>query len=126
MRRRQFIACLGGAAAWPVAVRAQYSERPRRIGILITWSESDLEAQVSIRALVDHLQVLGWIDGRNARIDYRWGAADPARRQILLNELLQLKPDLIVACAAQAATAFAADIRTVPGVFVQVVYPLSI
>jgi putative tryptophan/tyrosine transport system substrate-binding protein len=71
MRRREFITLLGGAAAWPVAARAQQPERVRRIGVLTNLAADDPEGQARITALVQSLQQLGWTDGRNVRIDYR-------------------------------------------------------
>ena len=75
MRRREFITLLGGAAAWPVAARAQQAGRMRRIGVLMNQAADDPEAQVRNAAFLQGLQELGWIDGRNVRIDYRWDAA---------------------------------------------------
>jgi putative ABC transport system substrate-binding protein len=72
LRRREFIALLGGAAAWPLAARGQQAERMRRIGVLMGWNESDPEAQSDLAGFVQELQQLGWMDGRNMRIDYRW------------------------------------------------------
>ena len=80
MRRRTFITLLGGAAvAWPVTASAQKAERERRIGVLMHLPENDPEAQARIRALLHGLQQLGWTEGRNLRIDYRFGAADVDR-----------------------------------------------
>jgi hypothetical protein len=74
MRRRNFIALLGGAAAWPLAARAQQGERMRRIGALMTYAESDAEGRARIAAFRDELQKLGWTEGRNVQIDIHWGA----------------------------------------------------
>jgi putative tryptophan/tyrosine transport system substrate-binding protein len=81
MKRRDFIALFGGvAAAWPLAARAQQSERVRRIGVLPAgYAETDREGQARVAAFLDTFQKLGWIDGRNVRIDYRWPGADPDR-----------------------------------------------
>ena len=80
MRRREFISLLGGAAvAWPLVARAQQGERTRRIGVLVAPLESDREAQRWISALRERLEKLGWNDGRNVRIDVRWGAGDAQR-----------------------------------------------
>ena len=76
MRRREFITLLGGAAAWPLAARAQQGERMRRIGVLMTYAENDPEGQACVAAFSEGLQKLGWTDGRNMRIDYRWATAD--------------------------------------------------
>ena len=80
MRRREFIAALGGAAAWPLVGGAQQQERTRRIGVLMGYAESDLEAQVWVTAFVQEFKELGWIAGRNVSIDYRFGAGDATDR----------------------------------------------
>ena len=72
MRRRQFITLLGGAAAWPVAARAQRQDRTRRVGVLMALAQTDPEAQVRAQAFEAGLRDLGWVDGRNLRLDYRW------------------------------------------------------
>jgi putative ABC transport system substrate-binding protein len=126
MKRREFIALLGGGAAtWPLAARAQ-PERMRRIGVLATFIESDPESQSWISALVQRVQELGWTDGRNVRIDYRWAAAERSRAQTLAQELIELQPDVIVACGGPAAIAVAQATRSVPIVFVQVVDPVAL
>ena len=80
MKRRKFITLIGGAAvAWPVAARAQQPERVRRIGVLMAFTESDLEGQPRVTAFQKGLQELGWTDGRNVRIDYRWAVGDADR-----------------------------------------------
>ena len=79
MRRREFITLLGGAAAWPLTVRAQQAARIRRVGLLMNFSENDLEAQRLLTALREGLAQLGWADGRNLRIDYRWASGDIGR-----------------------------------------------
>src|SRR6202048_2558460 len=76
MRRREFISLLGGAAAWPLGARAQQSEKMRRIGVLMNLAADDSEGQARIAAFVQGLRELGWADGRNVRIDYRWAAGD--------------------------------------------------
>ena len=98
MRRRQFITLLGGAAAaWPLAARTRQSDRVRRIGVLMGWPESDPEARLERAAFVQELQKLGWLDGRNLRIDTRW--ANPADSESVhryAKELVALQPDLIL------------------------------
>ncbi len=97
MKRRGFITLLGGAAAaWPLAVRAQQSERVRRIGVLMNLSENDLEAQRLLTAFREGLAQLGWADGRNLRIDYRWASGDIGRIRTFAKELVELSPDIIV------------------------------
>src|ERR1035438_69237 len=97
MRRRAFITLLGGAAAtWPLAVLAQQGERIRRIGVVMAYGESDPNGQAQVVAFRQQLRKLGWIDGRNIRIDFRYAADDAARIRALAMELLALGPDLIV------------------------------
>jgi putative ABC transport system substrate-binding protein len=79
MRRRDFIKLIGGAAAWPLAARAQQPAGMRRIGVLTAFAENDAEAQANITAFRQSLEKVGWIEGRNLAIDYRWGDADPER-----------------------------------------------
>ena len=84
MRRRAFITLLGGAAAWPLAARAQQGERIRRIGVLEGFAESNREGQERAAAFREGLKQLGWVEGRNIRIDIRWArrrGADPATRE---------------------------------------------
>ena len=96
MRRRDFVTLLGGAAAaWPLAARAQQIGQMRRIGMLMPLAESDPEAQAFIAAFREELQHVGWTEGRNIRIDVRWGR-DPESRQQFAKELVALQPDLIL------------------------------
>ena len=97
MRRREFIALIGGALTWPVGVRAQHRERLRRVGALIGIAESDAEARPRADAFQQGLQELGWVVGQNIRIEYRWAAADPERMRAHAVELVALAPDLILA-----------------------------
>src|SRR6516162_1358746 len=96
MRRREFITLLGGAAAWPLAARAQQRERMRRIGVLTNLSADDPEEQVRMAAFSQGLQQSGWTVGYNTRIDYRWGAGERARYQRYAAELA-LSPDVLLA-----------------------------
>ena len=108
MRRRDFITLLGSAAAvWPVATRAQQSERMRRIGVLMNISADDPEAQSRMTAFVQGLQQSGWTDGRNIRIDTRWAAGDADRYHRYAEELLALAPEVILASATPSVQAFA-------------------
>ena len=97
IERRKFLATLGGAAAWPLAARAQQPDRMRRIGVLMGYAESDPEVQAYIAAFREGLQKLGWTEGRNIRIDTRWAAPDDAESmQRFAKELVALQPDLIL------------------------------
>jgi putative tryptophan/tyrosine transport system substrate-binding protein len=126
MRRRDFITLLGSAAAvWPVATRAQQSERMRRIGVLMNISADDPEAQSRMTAFVQGLQQSGWTDGRNMRIDTRWAAGDADRYHRYAEELLALAPDVILASATPSVQALQQATRTVPIVFANVGDPVG-
>src|SRR5262245_33839099 len=100
MRRRDFITLLGGAAAaWPLAASAQQPERIRRIGVLMAYAKDNPEVQARIAAFIDELQRLGWIDGRNAKIEYRWETGD---LQKVAMELVALSPDVILVSTTPA------------------------
>src|SRR5262247_3297877 len=79
LNRRDFISCLGAAAAWPLTARAQQAERMRRIGVLMNTGADESESQARLAAFMQGLQELGWAVGRNMRVDYRWSAGDAAR-----------------------------------------------
>src|SRR5262245_42232251 len=116
MRRREFISLLGGAAAaWPLAARAQQRERMRRIGFFLSGlAADDSEGQARTTAFVQGLQERGWSDGRNIRIDYRWGLNDPDRLHKSAVELVALAPDAILVGGNLAALALLTVTRTVP------------
>src|SRR6516165_9921126 len=95
MRRREFIAGLGTAAAWPLAVRAQQGDRVRRIGVLMPLYENAPVAKTYVSAFTQALADLGWTDGRNVRIDFRWAGDDNKRMRALAQELIGLQPDII-------------------------------
>jgi putative ABC transport system substrate-binding protein len=98
IKRREFIALLGGAAAaWPLAARAQQPERMRRVGVLMNLTADDPEASERVTAFAQGLQQLGWTAGHNMRIDYRWGAVDADRSRRYAAELVALAPDVILA-----------------------------
>ena len=92
MKRRDFITLFGGATAWPLAARAQQGERMRRIGVLMGIAADDPAGQVRLAAFLQGLQQLGWTEGRNVRIDIRWGAGDAERNRALATELVALAP----------------------------------
>jgi putative ABC transport system substrate-binding protein len=127
IRRREFISLLGGAAAasWPIAARAQQAERMRRIGMLAALAVDDPESVARHTAFVQALQELGWTDGRNLRIDTRWGARDAERRRKYAAELVALTPDVIVATGSPSVGALQQATSTVPIVFVSVVDPVG-
>jgi ABC-type uncharacterized transport system substrate-binding protein len=120
MRRRAFITLLGGAAvAWPLAARAQ-GEQVRRIGVLTVFSREDVEGQRRVAALLQGLRELGWVDGRNVRIDFRWAAGDRDRAQFYAGELVGIKPDVIFVNNALVLPLLTQETHTIPIVFVQV------
>src|SRR5215471_17430 len=126
MKRRQFITLLGGAAAWPLVVRAQQTERMRRIGVLMYPARDDPEGQARIAAFLDSLEQLGWTDGRNVRIDIRWPAGfGPDRVRQDASELVASAPDVILATGNTATTPLQQSTRTVPIVFVVTADPVS-
>jgi len=123
MRRRDFITLLGGAAAaWPLAASAQQPERIRRIGVLMAYAKDNPEVQARIAAFIDELQQLGWIDGRNAKIEYRWETGNLRKAA---TELVTLSPDIILASTTPAVAALQQATSTVPIVFAQVADPVS-
>jgi putative ABC transport system substrate-binding protein len=125
MKRRAFITMLGAAAAWPAVARAQQPERMPRIGVLSNLTEDDAEARARDEAFVQGLQQLGWIDGRNVRIDYRYAAADPARFRRFAGELVALAPDVVLAYTSPAVTALQQATPHVPIIFVSVIDPVG-
>jgi putative ABC transport system substrate-binding protein len=127
MKRREFITLLGGAAAtWPLAAHAQQPDRMRRIGVLMAHAESDPEFQAYVAAFREGLQNLGWVEGRNFRLDFRWGALDDAElRKRAAIELIALKPDLIVTQNTPPTATMLQQTRTIPVVFVVVADPVG-
>src|SRR6516225_8740417 len=126
MKRREFIGFAGiAAAAWPLAARAQQPQQMRRIGVLMGWNERDQEAQSNLAAFVQELQQLGWTDGRNIRIDYRWSNGDVNRMQMFAKELAGSGPDAILAHTTPVTAALQRETRTVPIVFVVVSDPVG-
>jgi hypothetical protein len=113
MRRRQFIALLGGTAvAWPLTARAQQGDRVRRIGVLMSLDENDPEGKRRYSAFTQALADLGWTDGRNVRMDLRWGAGESNRIQALAPELVGLQPDIIVTNGTPPTVAVQRETRT--------------
>jgi putative ABC transport system substrate-binding protein len=125
MRRREFIALLGGAAAWPIAAHAQQPDRVRRLGLLANVAESDPEAQAMVGALQQGLKELGWVEGRNLLVDRRWGAGNPGRVATLAKELVGLQPDVIVGYTTPAVLALRKETSSIPVVFVQISDPIG-
>jgi putative tryptophan/tyrosine transport system substrate-binding protein len=124
VRRREFIALLGGAAAWPLPAHAQQPERVRRLGVLMGYAENDPQAQAEITVFRQGLQRLGWT-GRNIRIAYRWGQGEVDRTRTAARELIALQPEAVLAASTPAVKALSDETRTVPIVFVRVADPLG-
>jgi putative ABC transport system substrate-binding protein len=125
MRRREFITLIGGAAAWPLVARGQQGERMRRIGVLTNFAADDPGVTARITAFAQGLQELGWIDGRNIRIDMRWGGGDPDRVRRYAAELVALTPDVILASGGAVLAALKNATRTTSIVFVNVTDPVG-
>jgi putative ABC transport system substrate-binding protein len=126
LKRREFIARLvGSVAAWPLAARAQQPERIRRIGVLSPFTPDDPAEQRRVLAFAQALAQLGWIEGRNVRIDIQWGAGDPERIRRYAAELVALAPDVILAVSSTATGPLLQATRAVPIVFVQVAEPVG-
>jgi putative tryptophan/tyrosine transport system substrate-binding protein len=124
MKRREFITLLGGATAWPLAARAQQGERMRRIGVLMNLAEHDPEPQARLTALREGLQKLGWTEGLNIRIDYRW-ATEAKLLQLVAKELVALEPDLILANSTPATESLLQQTRTIPIIFANILDPVA-
>jgi ABC-type uncharacterized transport system substrate-binding protein len=125
LNRRKFIALLGGAAAWPLAARAQQSAQLRRVGMLIGYSENDAETQARLSAFRQQLEHLGWKEGGSFQIDYRFAPASPDQAQVFAKELVALRPDVLVGNSTPATFALLRETRNIPVVFVGVSDPLG-
>jgi putative ABC transport system substrate-binding protein len=125
MKRREFIVGLGSAAVWPLAVGAQQLERMRRIGVLVSVDENDPEGNRRYSAFTQALADLGWTEGRNVRMDLRWGRGDINRIRALAQELVGLQPDIILAGSTPVTIALQRETRTIPIVFVNVTDPVA-
>jgi putative tryptophan/tyrosine transport system substrate-binding protein len=123
MRRRAFIAALGSAAAWPLMGHAQQRERVRRIGVVMAYAQTDPNGQMQVAAFRQQLQKLGWLEGNNLQIDFRYAADDPARIRALAVELLGMSPDLMVSNSNFMTVILQSEVRTIPLVFVSVSDP---
>ena len=125
MKRREFITLLGGAAAWPLAARAQQGERVRRIGVLLPATADDQVWQARVGAFLQALALLGWTIGRNVRIDVRWATANAGEIRRHAAELAALAPDVILAAGNSAAGPLLQETRTVPIVFTVATDPVG-
>jgi putative ABC transport system substrate-binding protein len=124
MNRREFTTLLGGAAAWPLAARAQQGDRMRRIGVLMPYDENDPLAKTQVAAFKQALADLGWTDG-NLRMDVHWAGTDANRMRALAHESVGLQPDIILASSTPMMIALQQETRTIPTVFVTVGDPVA-
>jgi putative tryptophan/tyrosine transport system substrate-binding protein len=125
MRRRKFITLLGGAVTWPLAARAEQQDRMRRIGVLMSFAESDAAAQADVTAFRGELAKLGWTEGHNLRIELRWTASDPDRIKTFAKELVDLRPDAILSQSTPMTAALVSETQTIPIVVVVVSDPIG-
>ena len=126
MKRREFITLLGGAAAWPLTARAQQGERVRRIGVLMSFLDNDLEAQAYVAAFHQGLQKLGWVEGRNIHSDSRWARGEETEAlQKFARELVALDPHVILSSSTPSTAALVQETRSIPIVFAIVVDPIG-
>jgi len=125
VRRRRFLTVLGGAAAWPLASRAQQLQPMRRIGVLMNRTVDDSHGQARLAALRQSLQQLGWSEGRNVQIDIRWGEDDPDRLRRDAAQLVALAPDIILASGTLSVAAVQNVSRTLPIAFAAVTDPVG-
>jgi putative ABC transport system substrate-binding protein len=125
LRRRGFITLLGGAAAWPIAARAQQPDRMRLVGVLMSYAENDSEAQAWVAAFREGLHNLGWTEDRNIRLEVRWGGGEFDRIRRFAKELVGLQPDLILSQVTPTTAALLQQTRTIPVVFAMVADPIE-
>ena len=125
MRRREFIAGLGAASAWPLVARAQQGERMRRIGVLMNTVATDAEFQSYVAVFIQGLRQLGWVEGQNLRVDVRWNSGNAGLSQTYAARLVGLMPDVILAASTINLTAIRQVTSAVPVVFVSVSDPVA-
>jgi ABC-type uncharacterized transport system substrate-binding protein len=126
MKRREFISLMGGVAGWPLAAWAQQTERMRRIGVMMGVAEGDREGQQQVDAFRQGLKDLGWTDGRNMRMDFQWGVAQPGRAQPAARDIIAAQPDLIVSHSTPGTTAIVQLTKTISIVFLSVPDPVAL
>jgi putative tryptophan/tyrosine transport system substrate-binding protein len=125
MRRRDFITLVVAAIAWPFGARAQQAAEKKRIGVLYSLAETDVEPQAWDTAFRKQLNELGWIDGRNVQFDYRWGAGSVDRMRLFAKELVRLNPDVLVSISTPANAALKEETKVVPIVFALAIDPVG-
>ena len=124
MRRREFITLIGTAVAGPLTARAQQPDRMRRIGVLMGFAEDDPDTKARLAGLRQGLERLGWSEGRNVRVDYRFAPAG-TQAQVLAKELVALQPDVVLSNASPATSALQQQTRSIPIVFTGVADPIG-
>src|SRR5271170_7323743 len=124
MRRREFIAGLAGTAAWPLAARAEQPNRARRVGVLMNVVQEDPGGPADVMAFRQGLAELGWIEGRNVHIEFRWPGGDINRIQTLAKELVGLRPDVLIGRSTPTTAALKQETATIPIIFVNVTEPI--
>src|SRR5215213_2901734 len=125
MKRREFITLLGGAAAWPLTTHAQQPERVRTIGILLNADETEVDAQRRLAAFRRGMNVLGWIEGKNFRVEMRWGRGDRDLVQSHAQELVRIAPEVILINGTPSSVALQRETSKIPIVFAQVTDPVG-
>jgi putative ABC transport system substrate-binding protein len=125
MRRREFIMLIGGAAAWPLAARAQQGERMRHIGVLMATAENDLQGKANLSGFRQGLAELGWAEGRNVRMEFRWAPTSVDQMRAFAKELVDLQPDMILANTTPAITALQRETRAIPIIFAAISDPVG-
>jgi putative ABC transport system substrate-binding protein len=125
MKRREFVSFVAGAAAWPLAAQAQQGAGMRRLGVLAGYAANDSLGQSLAAILPQSLAALGWIEGRNVQIDWRWASADPKLYQSYAAELVALRPDVLVLQSSPAVAALRRSPNTIPAVFIMITDPLG-
>ena len=125
MRRREFIALLGGAVVWPLVARAQQTNQVRRIGVLMGYGSTDPEGQALLAEFTRHLAELGWTEGRNVRIEVRWGGSNVDLLHTFAKELIGLQPDVLLASSSPTTAVLAGETRTIPIIFALIADPIG-
>jgi putative ABC transport system substrate-binding protein len=125
IKRREFITLLGGAVAWPLTARGQQDGRVRRIGVLMPGDENDPVRKTRLSAFTRALADLDWTEGRNVRMDLRWGGGDTNRIRALAQELVSLQPDIILASGTPMTAAVQRETQTIPIIFAGAADPVA-
>jgi putative ABC transport system substrate-binding protein len=125
MRRRDFVTLIGAAAAWPLAARAQQDSAPRRLGVLMPSFPDDQEVKKELAAFIKQMQSLGWTEGGNLHIDYRWSGGDSQKTQAYAKELVDARPDILFTRSTPATAALLKNTRSIPVVFAVVSDPVG-